>query len=34
MHLPGRVQGQVGRGFEQSGLVEDVPTDGREVETR
>ena len=29
---PGRVQGQVGRGFEQPGLVEGVPAHGRGVE--
>jgi len=29
--LPGRVQGQVGRGFEQPGLVEGVPAPGRGV---
>ena len=27
--LPGRVQGQVGRGFGQPGLVEGVPACGR-----
>ena len=27
--LPGSVQGQAGRGFEQSGLVEGVPASGR-----
>ena len=27
--LPGRVQGQVGRGFEQPGLVEGIPAHGR-----
>ena len=27
--LPGRVQGQVGRGFGQPGLVEGVPAQGR-----
>jgi len=32
--LPGSVQGQVGWGFEQSGLVEGVPAHGREVGTR
>ena len=32
--LPGSVQGQVGRGFEQPGLVEDVSGDGRRVGTR
>ena len=32
--LPGSVQGQVGRGFEQPGLVEGVPAHGREVGTR
>jgi len=31
--LPGSVQGQVGWGFEQSGLVKDVPAHGREVGT-
>ena len=30
--LPGSVQGQVGRGFEQPGLVEGVPAHGRGVE--
>ena len=32
--LPGSVQGQVGRGFEQPGLVEGVPAHGRGVGTR
>ena len=32
--LPGSVQGQVGRGFEQPGLVEGVPAHGRGVVTR
>jgi len=32
--LPGSVQGQVGWGFEQPGLVEDVPAHGRGVGTR
>jgi len=32
--LPGSVQGQVGRGFEQRGLVEDVPAYGRGLGTR
>jgi len=32
--LPGIVQGQVGWGFEQPGLVEDVPAHGRGVGTR
>jgi len=32
--IPGSVQGQVGWGFEQPGLVEDVPAHGREVGTR
>jgi len=27
--LPGNVQGQLGWGFEQPGLVEDVPAHGR-----
>jgi len=31
--LPGRVQGQVGRGSEQPGLVEGVPAPGRGVGT-
>jgi len=31
--LPGRVQGQVGRGFEQPALVEGVPARGRGVGT-
>jgi len=31
--LRGRVQGQVGRGFEQLGLVEGVPAHGRGVGT-
>ena len=31
--LPGSVQGQVGRGFEQPGLVEGVPAHGRGVGT-
>jgi len=30
--LPGSVQGQVGWGFEQPGLVEGVPVHGRGVE--
>ena len=30
--LPGRAQGQVGRGWEQPGLVEGVPAHGRGVE--
>ena len=30
--LPGSVQGQVGRGFEQPDLVEGVPAHGRGVE--
>jgi len=30
--LPGRVQGQVGQGLEQPGLVEEVPAQGRGVE--
>ena len=30
--LPGRVQGQVGRGFGQPGLVEGVPAHGRGLE--
>ena len=30
--IPGRVQGQVGRGLEQPGLVEGVPAHGRGVE--
>jgi len=33
-HLPGSVQGQVGWGFEQPGLVEGVPAHGRGVGTR
>jgi len=32
--LPGSVQGQVGWGFEQPGLVEGVPAHGRGVGTR
>jgi len=32
--LPGNVQGQVGWGFEQPGLVEGVPAHGRGVGTR
>jgi len=32
--LPGSVRDQVGRGFEQPGLVEDVPAHGRGVGTR
>ena len=32
--LPARVQGQVGRGFGQPGLVEGVPARGRGVGTR
>jgi len=32
--LRGSVQGQVGRGFKQPGLVEDVPAHGRGVGTR
>jgi len=32
--LPGSVQGQVGRGFEQPGLMEGVPTHGRGVGMR
>jgi len=32
--LPGSVQGQVGWGFEQPGLVEDVPAHGMGVGTR
>ena len=32
--LPGSVQGQVGGGFEQPGLVEGVPAHGRGVGTR
>ena len=32
--LPGTVQGQVGRGFEQLGLVEGVPAHGRGFGTR
>jgi len=32
--LPGSVQGQVRRGFEQLGLVEGVPAHGRGVGTR
>jgi len=32
--FPGRVQGQVGRGFEQPGLVQDVPAHSRGVGTR
>jgi len=34
MPLPRTVQGQVGWGFEQPGLVEGVPAHDREVETR
>ena len=29
--IPGSVQGQVGWGFEQPGIVEDVPAHGRGV---
>jgi len=32
--LPGSVQGQVGQGFEQPGLVEGVPAHGKVVGTR
>ena len=32
--IPGSVEGQVGWGFEQPGLVEDVLAHGREVGTR
>ena len=32
--IPGVFQGQVGWGFEQPGLVEDVPAHSREVGTR
>jgi len=32
--LPGRVQGQVGLGFEHPGLVEGVPAHGRGFGTR
>jgi len=32
--LPSSVQGQVGRGFEQPGLVEGVPAHGRGARTR
>jgi len=32
--IPGTVQGQVGWGFEQLGLVEGVPAHGRGVGTR
>jgi len=32
--LPGSVQGQVGWGFEQPGVVEDVPAHGRGFGTR
>ena len=32
--LPGSVQGHVGRGFEQPGVVEGVPAHGRGVGTR
>jgi len=32
--IPGNVQGQVGWGFEQPGLMEGVPTHGRTVRTR
>ena len=32
--IPGSVQGQVGWGFEQPGLVEGVPAHGRGVGTR
>ena len=32
--MPGSVQGQVGWGFEQPGLVECVPVHGRGVGTR
>jgi len=32
--LPGSVQGQVGRGLEETGLVEGVPARGRGVGTR
>jgi len=34
MPLPGSVQGQVGQGFEQPGLVEGVPAHGRGVGKR
>jgi len=30
--LPGRAQGQVGQGFQQPGLVEEVPACGRGLE--
>jgi len=32
--LLGSVQGQVGQGFEEPGLVEGIPAHGREVGTR
>jgi len=32
--LPGKVQDQVGQGFEQPGVVEGVPAHGRGVRTR
>ena len=32
--VPGSVQGQVGRGFEQPGLVEVVPAHGRSLPTQ
>ena len=31
--IPGSIQGEVGWGFEQAGLVEGVPAHGREVGT-
>ena len=31
-HLPGNIQGQVGRGLDHPGLVEGVPAHGRGVE--
>jgi len=32
--FPGSVEGQLGQGFEQPGLVEGVPTHGKGVGTR
>ncbi|CAM9222639.1 unnamed protein product, partial [Bubo scandiacus] len=32
--LPGSVQGQVGRGFDQCDLVEGVPAHGRGIEAK
>lgn len=33
-HVPGSVHGQVGQGFEQSGLVGGVPVNGKGTGTR